>query len=334
MGTLDRRGLLRGLTGAAALASPLGRAAEALALPGPAPAAGSGPSRAVVALARREGMLAADGAFDAAKLRAALEAAVARAAGEETAAGAMRKLFRPKDVVGIKVNCIAGRGLSTRPEVALALAALVQKAGVPPEQVVVWDRTSRELKGVGYAINAGSGVRVLGTDGDWDPKAREWGPAASRFSRLLVEDLTAVIDLGLMKDHGLAGVSLGLKNWYGVVNNPNKLHAEGCNPFVPHLAASPEIAGKWRLTVVDATVAQCHGGPGYAPAWAFPFQGFLASTDRVACDAVGWQLLEERRKEKGLPPLAAQGREPKYIRAAEALGLGVAEPSRIEVARV
>ena len=287
-----------------------------------------------MALARREGMLAPDGALDAGKVRSALEAAVARAAGEETAAAAMRKLFRPRDVVGIKVNCIAGRRLSTRPEVALALAALVQKAGVPAEQVVIWDRTTRELAGAGYTVSAGSGVRVLGTDGDWDPKAREWGPAASRFSRLLVEDLTAVIDLGLMKDHGLAGVSLGLKNWYGVVNNPNKLHAEGCNPFVPHLAAAPEIVGKWRLTVIDATVAQCHGGPGFAPAWAWPFQGFLASTDRVACDAVGAQLLEERRRERGLPSFADQGRAPRYIRAAEALGLGVAEPSRIEVARV
>lgn len=333
-GALDRRDLIRTLAGVAALASPLGRAASALAIPGPPPAEGSGPSRAVVALARREGMLGADGAIDPKALAAALDAAVARATGEPSGVDGLRRLFKPKDVVGIKVNCIAGRGLSTRPEVAHALAGLLQKAGLPAERIVIWDRTARELRSAGYTVNAGSGVRVLGTDGEWEEKVREWGPAASRFSRLLVNDLTAVIDLPILKDHGMAGVSVGLKNWYGVVHNPNKLHAEGCNPFVPHLAAAPEIRGKWRLTVVDAVTAQCHGGPSYAPAWAWPYQGILASTDKVACDAIGWQLLEQRRKEKGLGTIASQGREPRFVKAAEGLGLGVADPARIEVAKV
>ena len=125
-----------------------------------------------------------------------------------------------------------------------------------------------------------------------------------------------------------------MKNLYGVVHNPNKLHAEGCTPFVPHLAACPLVRDKLRLTVVDGTTGQCHGGPGYAPAWSWPYQGFLASTDPVALDAVGWGVIEERRKEKGLPTLASEGREPRYIAAAAKLGLGVADEKRIDVVRV
>jgi uncharacterized protein (DUF362 family) len=324
-----RRRVLAGLAAGAASSSRLARAAEAL-RPGPPPGPKSAPSRPVVALARRPGLVRAGGALDPRVLEAALGAAVARAAGEATAVAAMRRLFKPTDVVGIKVNCLGGRGVSTRPEVALQLAAFLQAAGVPADRIYVWDRTDRELRAAGYAISSGPGVRVFGTDEDFDGRLVEWGPSASRFDRVLAHDLTALVSLSVLKDHGLAGASLTLKNWYGVVHNPNKLHDDNCAPFIPHLVACPVIHDKLRLNVVDGALAQCHGGPGRAPRWAWPYGGFLASTDPVAVDAVGRQVLEARRREVGLPPLAAEGREPGHIAGAARLGLGVADPARIE----
>ncbi len=332
---LPRREVLRKLLGAAAAVSPLGRAARAMAIPGPPPGAGSGPSHAVVAVARREGMCPVPaGALNAGKMREALGASVAAAAGEDGPVNAFRKRFRPRDVVGIKVNCLGGRGLSSRPEVAMQLARWLEQAGIPSERIVIWDRSDRDLNSAGFALANASGVKVVGTNGDWEQKVREWGPAGSRFSRLLVEDLTAVINLGVLKDHGLAGVSFGMKNWYGVVHNPNKLHAEGCNPFVPHLAAFPLVRDKLRLTVVDGTTGQYENGPGYAPSWAWPYQGFLASTDIVAVDAAGWRVIEQKRKVQGLKSLAAEGREPRYIHTAARLGIGVAEAAKTEVLSV
>jgi uncharacterized protein (DUF362 family) len=328
-----RRGLLRGLAATSVMASPLAAAARALALPGPQPGPRSAPSRPVVAIARREGLLK-DAAFDPAKLKEALGAAVARAAGESAPVDGLRRLFRPNDIVGIKVNCIAGRGLSPRPEVALQLATWLQAAGVAAERIVIWDRTQRELREAGYTPNTGSGVRVVGTDGDYEATPRAWGPESSRFARLLAEEMTALIDLAVLKDHSGAGISLSMKNWYGAVHNPNRLHADNCAPFIPHLAASPLIRGKLRLTVVDGSVGQCHAGPSRSPRWIWPYNGFLASTDPVAIDAVGWRVLEARRKEVSLPTLTAEGREPRYIAAAEKLGIGVAEPSRITTAEV
>ena len=326
-----RRLTLAGLAAAAAV--PLARAAEVF-LPGPPPGPKSAPSRAVVAIARREGLVAANGAIDPKLLEAALGAAVARAAGEATPVAAFRRLFKPTDVVGIKVGCLGGRGVSARPEVALQLAAFLQAAGVPADRIYVWDRTDRELRAAGYVIASGRGVRVLGTNEDFDERLVEWGPSASRFDRVLATELTAVISCAPLKDHGLAGASLTMKNWYGAIHNPNKLHDDNCAPFVPHLVACPVIHGKLRLNVVEGTLAQCHGGPSRAPRWAWPYGGFLASTDPVAVDAVGRQVLEARRKEVGLPPLAAEGREPKYIAGAASLGLGVADLNRIERAEV
>jgi uncharacterized protein (DUF362 family) len=326
-------GRRRTLIGLAAGAAALARPADAF-LPGPPPSPRSASSRPVVAIGRRRGLVTATGAIDPKLLEASLGAAVARAAGEATPVAACRKLFRPTDVVGIKVNCLGGRGVSTRPEVALQLAAFLQAAGVAADRIYVWDRTDRELRAAGYVVSTGPGVRVFGTNEGFDGRLVEWGPSASRFDRVFATELTAVVSCTLLKDHGLAGASLTMKNWYGVVHNPNKLHDDNCAPFVPHLVACPLIHDKLRLSVVDAAVAQCHGGPARAPRWAWPYSGFLASTDPVAVDAVGWQILDARRKEVGLPPLAAEGREPRYIAGAARLGLGVSDLRRIESVEV
>jgi uncharacterized protein (DUF362 family) len=258
--------------------------------------------------------------------------AVSRAAGEEDPVAAMRKLFRPGDVVGLKVNCLAGRGLSPHPALVERLCDWLQQAGIPAKNIVIWDRTGRELRSAGYEIvRSGSGVRCMGTDNDYDWKPREWGPGGSCFARMLVEDLTALINIGVLKDHDLSGVSIGLKNWYGVIHNPNKLHDEGCAPYIPHLAAYPLIRKKLRLTVIDASKAQCQGGPARDAQWMWPWQGVLASTDPVAVDAVGWGMIEERRTEVGLPTLAEAQREPLWIAAAAGLGLGESEAGRIRV---
>jgi uncharacterized protein (DUF362 family) len=333
--TIDRgrRRTVSALAAGAVSATPLARAAERL-LPGPPPGPGSASPPSVVAVARRPGLVGPRDAFDPGKLADGLAGSIARATGEDSHLDGLRRLFRPTDVVGIKVNCLGGVGVSTRPEVALKLADWLQAAGVPARSILIWDRTDRELRAAGYAPGDGPGVRVRGTNDDWDRGLTEWGPSASQFARVMVEDLTAVISLGRLKDHGLAGVTLSLKNWYGVVNNPNKLHAEGCAPYVPHLVAHPLIREKLRLSIVDGSTGQCHGGPGRAPNWDWPFHGFLASTDPVALDTVGWQIIEAQRKTVGLPALADEERAPRYIAGAVKVGLGTGDPARIEVADV
>ncbi len=328
---LTRRRTVAAMTAGVALVSPLARAAE-LFLPGPAPARKSAPSRAVVAIGRRSGLVTVRGGLDPKQVQNGLGAAVARAASERTPVAAMRRLFRPTDIVGIKVNTLGGRGVSTRPEVALQLATWLQAAGIPANRIYIWDRSDRELRAAGYTLSR-SGVRIFGTNDAWGDLV-DWGPSASRFARAMENELTAVISCAMLKDHYLAGLSLTMKNWYGVVNNPNKLHGDGCNPYVPALSAHETIRGKLRLNVADASVAQCNGGPSRVPRYAWPFGGFLASTDPVAIDAVGWKLIEARRKEVGLPTLTAENRAPRYIASAAKLGLGVADTARIEQAEV
>ena len=60
--------------------------------------------------------------------------------------------------------------------------------------------------------------------------------------------------------------------------------------------------------------------------------GVIVSRDPVALDYTGWQIIEQKRAEKGLPPLRNLRREPAYIaRAADRQHrLGTNDPNLIE----
>jgi hypothetical protein len=75
-----------------------------------------------------------------------------------------------------------------------------------------------------------------------------------------------------------------------------------------------------------------NGGPLMKqPQHVYPFESVFVTTDPVAMDATGWDLVEKLRAEKGLHTLTAEGREPAYIKAAADLGLGVFDRSQIHV---
>ncbi|RJP79625.1 MAG: DUF362 domain-containing protein [Candidatus Zixiibacteriota bacterium] len=242
-----------------------------------------------------------------------------------------RSLFSPRDRVGIKINGLSGRRLSTHVELARAVADLLVQAGVPAQNILIWDRMNADLRSAGYTLRpwgeavACAGCDALGYGGDLVVH-RSIG---SLFSRAVTDLCTAQINLPVLKDHGIVGVTLGMKNFFGAIHNPNKYHPDRGDPYVADLYSHPDIGGKVRLTIVDALEIQPEGGPPYQPRWCRDFGGLMASTDPVALDRLGWKLIEEQRFAEGLPTLAEAGREPTYIRTAAALGLGENDMSRI-----
>ncbi len=277
-----------------------------------------------------------DGAIDGARLPALLEAALCASLGCSNAAKGLSRLFRPDDTVGVKLNCLAGPPLSPRPELCQALAGLLEKAGVPAEQIIFFERAERDLRKGGFETRYSDGPLFLGNDSPnagYEDEPTISGQVGSCLSRILTRRISALISLGVLKDHNLAGVSGCMKNLYGLIHNPNKYHDSACDPYVADVLAFPDVQKRLRLSVLDATTAQCHGGPGYLPGHAWPLNSLLASTDPVALDAVAWDILEERRKETKLPPLQAEKREPGWLRTAAARSLGVAESKGIDVIR-
>ncbi len=274
------------------------------------------------------------GALDPAVVARLVSRGLSLLTGESRNARAVAALFRPADRIGIKVNTIGGRAISSKPEVAAALCGWLSGGGVGHGNVVVWDRTTRELREAGFAAGSGrTEARVFGTDAGgvgYEPGLVSHLDVGSLYSRVLTELTTASISLAVLKDHGLAGVTAGMKNYFGAIHNPNKYHDDGCDPFVAEVFDAPPVKARHRLTVIDALTVQFHKGPSYHARWAARFGGLILGLDPVAADTAGWTVLERLRAAAGLPTLEAEGRAPRYLATAERMGLGRSAASSIE----
>ena len=316
---------------AAGAAAALPRTLRAFDVAPPAPAK----SRVVVI---RDKALAAED-LSAAKAREFLQEAAKALGGAKKPGDAWAKYFSPSDRVGIKVNCL---GLPTSPPVALALADALGAAEVAPDRIIIWDRLNRELAAAGYELRgSGAGVRCFGTDalaargnGGYDADIATSGEIGSLFSRIVTDETSALASASVLKDHNLAGLTCGLKNFFGAIHNPNKYHSSGCSPFVADVCAHASIRARLRLVVCDATRPQYHGGPPSRPRWQWPYGGILVGADPVAVDRIAAMVLDRKRKAEGLKSLEEDGRPIRYLAAAEERGLGTADLTRIEVVSI
>ncbi len=79
-----------------------------------------------------------------------------------------------------------------------------------------------------------------------------YGSAGSLLSKTLTQLCDAVINLPVLKDHGIVGVTMALKNMFGAIHNPNKYHPNAGDPYVADVNMLPAIRQKVRLTICDA----------------------------------------------------------------------------------
>lgn len=278
--------------------------------------------------AERSRVVVARGGQAAALLDRAMQAYF----GVDSPVEAWRQVARPAEVVGLKVNCLAGKGMSTSVALVEAVCERLQQAGIPRRNIIIWDRSNYDLESAGFRISESRDrIRCFGNDtAGYEDELTVSGNAGSRLSKTLTRLCDAVINLPILKDHGITGVTIALKNMFGAIHNPNKYHPNAGDPSVAEVYRMAPIPRKVRLTICDALTAQYEGGPSYMPQWAWACQSLLVSRDPVALDVVGWEIIERKRAEKGLKSLKAVRREPSYIATAARMGLGVNDPRRIE----
>ena len=256
----------------------------------------------------------------------------------DSPADAWRKIFRPGETVGLKLNCLAGKGISTSPILVEAICERLQEAGVSGKDIIVWDRLNADLESAGFRVSTQpKPIRFVGNEVfGYEDDLAAFGSVGSLLCRTLTRMCDAVINLPVLKDHGIVGVTLAMKNLFGAVHNPNKYHLNVGDPYVADVSMLQPVRQKVRLTICDATTAQYEGGPSFMPQWTWPFNGLLVSRDPVALDYTGWQIIEKKRAEKGMKSLKEVGRAPTYIAtAADAQHrLGTNDPGRIECVEV
>ena len=267
--------------------------------------------------------------------RKLVDRAIIRLTGAPDATSAWKTIAGPGDVFGIKPNCLAGKKLSSSPTIAMAMVDGLISAGVKISDIIIWERSNRELERAGYKLNyAGNGLRCYGNDSrgaGYGVDFHQKGKVASLISTIYEEQIEKNINFPLLKDHSLAGISAGMKNMYGLVHNPNKYHPDNCDPYVAELSALPIVKKKNVLTVCDLTTIQYHGGPGYISRYALRPGQIMMSFDPVALDSVGYKIIEDYRRLNGKNSLKDAGREPVWLKTAAGLGLGKADLDEIEI---
>jgi uncharacterized protein (DUF362 family) len=317
---ITRRGLLRGsLVGAF-----VGGAAAA--------------EKSKVVIARDPALRGGEGSPDSNRVLKMLDRAMQSFYGGDSPIDAWKKVVRPGEVVGLKVNCLSGKGAATSTVLVEAICERLQQAGIPQKDIVIWDRLNSDLESAGYRVASRKDrIRSIGNDtAGYDDELTINGSAGSLLSNTLAHTCDAVINLPVLKDHGIVGVTLALKNLFGAIHNPNKYHTNAGDPYVADVNMFPAIRQKVRLTICDALTAQYEGGPSYMPQWSWPYNGLMVARDPVALDYTGWQILERKRAEKGMKPLRELHREPTYIATAadRRHRLGTNDPNLIGVVEV
>jgi uncharacterized protein (DUF362 family) len=291
-----------------------------------------------VVIARDPALRSGGGSADASRVLKLLDRAMQSFYDSDSAAEAWKKVAHPGEVVGLKVNCLSGKGAATSPVLVEAICERLQQTGIPQKDIVIWDRLNSDLESAGFRVASRKDrIRCIGNDtAGYGDELEIDGSAGSLLSNTLVQTCDAVINLPVLKDHGIVGVTLALKNMFGAIHNPNKYHINAGDPYVADVNLFEPIRKKVRLAICDAITAQYEGGPSYMPQWSWPYNGLMVARDPVAMDYTGWQILERKRAEKGMKPLRELRREPAYIAtAADARHrLGTNDPSLIALVEV
>ena len=161
------------------------------------------------------------------------------------------------------------------------------------------------------------------------------GSINGKLTKVLTQEITALINIPFMKDHMMSGITGALKNHYGSFHNPQACHGNHCDPFLADLNAIPVIRDKTRLIILDALQPFADGGPPLSKRnTVWDHHSLLVSRDPVAVDYMAWKIIDEKRKELGIPSLAEAGREPAWIATAASKGLGVNDPNKMEIIKL
>jgi uncharacterized protein (DUF362 family) len=238
------------------------------------------------------------------------------------ALGGMGRFVRAGETVLVKPNVgwdrLPEQGANTDPRVVAEIVREARAAGA--KRVLVADISCNDphrcFTRSGIRAAAGeAGATVL--DGSEVELATLTLPGAAsglEVMRPLLE-VDRVINVPVVKHHGLSRATLGMKNWMGVFGaGRNRLHQD-----IDRSLAELCALVRPTLTVVDATRVLMKNGPqGGSLSDVKRVEAVAVGVDPVLCDAWGAVLL-------GLDP-----RSLGFIAAAEKAGLGLADPRQVK----
>ena len=266
-----------------------------------------------------------------------IDQAMMQLTGRSSAKEAWRDIVLPDDIVGIKINPLAGPELSTHSIIVDKIVEGLYGAGVLRKQIIIWDRFEEHLLNAGYPIQQDeSEVRTFASDTEgigYDDEVfyesekdsvarRENDSTRSRYSRIVTQQVDVLINVPVLKHHAMAGVSGCLKNLaFGSVDNTRRFHGKPlyCNPAIGEILEHKVLKEKLVLNIVDGLVASFDKGPTYHAESAWKYGSLFISADPVVLDVLVLQTVNQKREEMELDSMSKLAN---HITTASKLGLG------------
>ncbi|HVJ92847.1 MAG TPA: DUF362 domain-containing protein [Labilithrix sp.] len=263
-----------------------------------------------------------------------LTKALTELTGKPDLVTAVQQFVHKDDIVVVKVNGIAQSQMATAKELVLPFVAAMIEGGVKAENITLLEQYAGFFNATRItAQNVPAGVKIASHangNATMDERLIPGTGTKTKFVRWLTE-ATAAINFALIKDHSICGYTGALKNMtHGCSVNPHAFHVHHASPQIALMYAQDVIKSRVRLCIADGFKVMADGGPLYKrPEFVKPHEAVYASTDPVAIDTIGWEVVEKYRADFKLKTLTEAGREPAYIKAAADLGLGIHERSKI-----
>jgi uncharacterized protein (DUF362 family) len=245
------------------------------------------------------------------------------------ALGGMEAFIKKGERVLVKVNAAfatpASLGATTHPELLAAVAGMCLQAGAA--QVLVTDNPINNpdscfaITGLAEAARTSGAKIIAPSPGLFAPVSLTGGKLLQNWPVMagVFQGVTRVIMVSPVKDHHRAGASLTLKNIYGFLGGRRNVFHQDINGIITELA----LLLKPSLCVLDGTVSMMTNGPTGGSLADLKETGTLVvSTDPVAADAVGVELLGRTLAE--VP----------YIRMAAQAGAGQADYHRLNPVKI
>jgi hypothetical protein len=276
-----------------------------------------------------------------------------RLTGKGNTREAWLSLVSTQDIVGIKVFSRPGPNTGTRPAVVAVVVQGLLTAGLPPKNIIVWDKDTTDLKLAGFFdLSTHYGIRVTGSlQAGYDPDVfyespilgnLVWGDLEfekkggvvgrkSFVSKLVSRQMTKIINVTPLLNHNLAGVSGNLyslatgsvDNFFRFESDPGRLATA-----VPEIYNLPALNDKVVLNLVDALICQYEGAERSLLHYSVALNQLRLSRDPVALDVLSLQELERQRQAAKAPEVKP---EIELYQNAALLELGVGDTNRIQV---
>lgn len=243
------------------------------------------------------------------------------------AIGGIKRFISRGDIVVLKPNMAWDRrpeqAANTNPDVVAEVVRMCYEAGA--RKVKVFDRTVNDPRrcyvqsGIADAAKA-AGAEVIYVD---DRKFKEMdikGEAIKSwplYTELFEAD--KIINIPIAKHHGLAKLTMSMKNWMGVMGGSRRHIHQRLDESLVDLS----MFIKPTLTILDAIrVLTANGPQGGSLDDVRRLDTVIVGTDQVAIDSLGATLFGMKGSDLG------------YVRIADKRGLGTMDISKLRIKRV